>query len=235
MKKGYFMSEFLYENIATQIEGVIKNMPTGDKLPSERTLATQYGVSRNVLREALRSLSEKGLLEIKPGKGIYVANLENEKVASRLETMLLKNQSNYRESFIDIVEARTMLELDVFELASERAKDNDLKSIEKVCRKMEQCIGDVDMFNRFDLQFHLRLAEATHNSVFPVLVNTLFEMTGKQMFMFIRLNPEKMQDVQREHMEILEAIKSRDKSRIAKAALRHFNVTEIIYGTPAGK
>jgi len=55
------------------------------------------------------------------------------------------------------------------------------------------------------------------------------------MFMFIRLNPEKMQDVQREHMEILEAIKSRDKSRIAKAALRHFNVTEIIYGTPASK
>ena len=229
------MSEFLYENIATQIEGVIKNMPTGDKLPSERTLATQYGVSRNVLREALRSLSEKGLLEIKPGKGIYVANLENEKVVSRLETMLLKNQGNYRESFIDIVEARTMLELDVFELASERASDDDLKSIEKVCLKMEQCIGDVDMFNRFDLQFHLRLAEATHNSVFPVLVNTLFEMTGKQMFMFIRLNPEKMQDVQREHMEILEAIKSRDKSRIAKAALRHFNVTEIIYGTPAGK
>ncbi len=198
-------------------------------------LATQYGVSRNVLREALRSLSEKGLLEIKPGKGIYVANLENEKVVSRLETMLLKNQSNYRESFIDIVEARTMLELDVFELASERAVDDDFKSIEKVCRKMEQCVGDVDMFNRFDLQFHLRLAEATHNSVFPVLVNTLFEMTGKQMFMFIRLNPERMQDVQREHMEILEAIKSRDKSRIAKAALRHFNVTEIIYGTPAGK
>ena len=229
------MSEFLYENIATQIEGVIKNMPTGDKLPSERALATQYGVSRNVLREALRSLSEKGLLEIKPGKGIYVANLESEKVVSRLETMLLKNQNSYRESFIDIVEARTMLELNVFELASERAMDDDLKSIEKVCRKMEQCIGDVDMFNRFDLQFHLRLAEATHNSVFPVLVNTLFEMTGKQMFMFIRLNPEKMQDVQREHMEILEAIKSRDKSRITKAALRHFNVTEIIYGTPAGK
>jgi GntR family transcriptional repressor for pyruvate dehydrogenase complex len=229
------MSEFLYENIATQIEATIKNMSTGDKLPSERTLSAQYGVSRNVLREALRSLSEKGLLEIKPGKGIYVANLENEKVVSRLETMLLKNQSNYRNSFIDIVEARTMLELDVFEIASERATDKDLISISNVVHKMEQCNGDVDLFNHFDLQFHLRLAEATHNSVFPILVNTLFEMTGKQMFMFIRLNPDKMQDVQVEHMEILEAIKSKNKSRIAKAARRHFNVTEIIYGTPSGK
>ncbi len=229
------MSEFLYENIATQIEGTIKLMSTGDKLPSERTLSVQYGVSRNVLREALRSLSEKGLLEIKPGKGIYVADLENEKVVSRLETMLLKNQSNYRNSFIDIVEARTMLELDVFEIASERATDKDFLSISNVVRKMEQCNGDVDLFNHFDLQFHLRLADATHNSVFPILVNTLFEMTGKQMFMFIRLNPDKMQNVQVEHMEILEAIKSKNKSRIAKAARRHFNVTEIIYGTPSGK
>jgi len=229
------MSEFLYENIATQIEGTIKLMSTGDKLPSERTLSVQYGVSRNVLREALRSLSEKGLLEIKPGKGIYVADLENEKVVSRLETMLLKNQTNYRNSFIDIVEARTMLELDVFEIASERANDKDLLSISNVVRKMEQCNGDVDLFNHFDLQFHLRLADATHNSVFPILVNTLFEMTGKQMFMFIRLNPDKMLNVQVEHMEILEAIKSKNKSRIAKAARRHFNVTEIIYGTPSGK
>ena len=229
------MPQFLYENIAMQIEGTLKSLSTGDKLPSERMLSAQYGVSRNVLREALRSLSEKGLLEIKPGKGIYVANLENEKVVSRLETMLLKNQGSYRNSFIDIVEARTMLELDVFELAAEKATDDDIRLINDACQKMEQCNGDVDRFNQFDLQFHLRLAEATHNSIFPVLVNTLFEMTGKQMFMYIRLNPDKMLDVQHEHMEILEAIKSRDKDRIARAAQRHFNVTEIIYGTPSGK
>jgi DNA-binding FadR family transcriptional regulator len=228
------MSQFLYENISTQIEETIKNMSTGDKLPSERTLSVQYGVSRNILREALRSLSEKGLLEIKPGKGIYVANLENEKVVSRLETML-QNQSSYRNSFIDIVEARTALELTVFDIASERATEDDLKSIYKVWDKMEQCKGDVEMFNRFDLQFHLRIAEATHNYVFPVLVNTLFEMTGKQMFMFIRLNPDKMGAVQLEHKEIVEAIKSKVKSRIANAGIRHFNVTEMIGGTPLGK
>ncbi|MFH1243753.1 MAG: FadR/GntR family transcriptional regulator [Pseudomonadota bacterium] len=229
------MSKLLYDDISAQIEKTIKGMSIGDKLLSERMLSVKYGVSRNVLREALRSLSEKGLLEIKPGRGIYVANLENEKVVSRLETMLLKHQSSYRTSFIDIVEARTTLELAAFDLASERATEDDLTSIYRALSKMKQSQGDVEMFNRHDLQFHLRIAEATHNSVFPVLVNTLCEMTGKQMFMFIRLNPDKIGNVLLEHMEIVEAIKSKDKSRIAKAGLRHFNVSEIIGGVAAGK
>jgi GntR family transcriptional repressor for pyruvate dehydrogenase complex len=229
------MSQFLYDNISAQIEKIIRSMSTGDKLPSERTLAAQYGISRNVLREALRSLSEKGLLEIKSGKGIYVANLENEKVASHLETMLLKNQTSYRTSFIDIVEARTIIELAVFDIASERATDEDIQAIYEVWDKMNQCNGDVELFSRFDLQFHLRIAEATHNSVFPVLVSTLCKITGSQMFMFIRLNPDKMERVQQEHLEIIDAIKSKEKSHIAAAGYRHFNVTEIIGGTPYPK
>jgi GntR family transcriptional repressor for pyruvate dehydrogenase complex len=229
------MSKFLYDNISTQIEKTINNMATGDKLPSERTLAAQYGISRNVLREALRSLSEKGLLEIKPGKGIYVANLENEKMVNRLETMLLKNQNGYRSSFIDIVEARTVLELEVFEIASERATKKDLDAIDDILRKMEECNGNVELFNRYDLEFHLLIAEATHNSVFPVFIKTLCEITGKQMFMFIRLNPDKMGVVLAEHKEIAAAIRSRDKTRIANAGMYHFNMSEIIGGVVAPK
>ena len=229
------MSQLLSDSISAQIEKIIRNMPTGDKLPSERTMAAQYGISRNVLREALRSLSEKGLLEIKPGKGIYVANLENEKVVSRLETMLLKNPTSYRTSFFDIVEARTIIELAVFDIASERATEEDIQSIYDVWEKMNQCNGDVELYSRFDLQFHLRISEATHNSVFPVLVNTLCKITGNQMFMFVRLNPDKMETVQQEHLEIIDAIKSKDKSHITRAGLRHFNATEIIGGTPLAK
>lgn len=222
------MSQFLYDNISAQIEDSIKNMTIGDKLPSERTLSAQYGVSRNVLREALRSLSEKGLLEIKPGKGIYVANLENEKVVNRLGTMLLKNENNYRNNFIDIIEARSIMELAVYELAAERATEEDIKSICAVWYKMGRCNGNVEMFNHYDLQFHLRIAEATHNTVFPVFVNTLFEITGEQMFMFIRLNPDKMGKVQLEHLELIEAIKSKDKERIRDASTRHFNIEEML-------
>ena len=182
------MPQFLYDNISAQIEESIRSMVTGEKLPSERTLSAQYGVSRNVLREALRSLSEKGLLEIKPGKGIYVANLENEKVVNRLGTMLLKNQNSYRNNFIDIIEARSILETIVFEMAADRATEEDLKSIIAIWYKMGRCKGNVELFNQYDLQFHLRIAEATHNSVFPVFVNTLFEITGEEMFMIANLN-----------------------------------------------
>ncbi|MEA5078798.1 MAG: FadR/GntR family transcriptional regulator [Anaerolineaceae bacterium] len=222
------MSPFLYDNISSQIETIIKSMATGEKLPSERTLASQLGVSRNVLREALRSLSEKGLLEIKPGKGIYVANLENERLVNHMGTLLQKNQNNYRNNFIDIIETRRILELAVFDLAADRATEEDIKSIVKVWYKMGRCKGDVEMFNHYDLQFHLRIAEATHNSVLPVFVNTLFELTGPQMFMYIRLNPDKMGNVQLEHLELIEAIKSKDKARIRESVLHHFNVEEML-------
>jgi Transcriptional regulators len=222
------MPELLYDNISSQIEEMIKNLSTGDKLPSERTMSTQFGVSRNVLREALRSLSEKGLLEIRPGKGIYVANLESERVVNRLGMLLQKNSNSYRSNFIDIIEVRTILELDVFEMAAERATEEDFVEIVKVWYKMGRCKGDVEMFNQYDLQFHLRIAEATHNSLLPVFVNTLFEMIGPQMFMFIRLHPDKMGDVQLEHLELIEAIKSKDIARIRDAGLRHFNVEEML-------
>lgn len=222
------MSKFLYDDVSTQIENAIMKMSTGDKLPSERILAVKYGVSRNVLREALRSLSEKGLLEIRPSKGIYVANLENEKIVGRLETMLLKNPSNYRNNFIDIVEARTTLEMAVFEIASERATEEDLKSIDELLLEMGRCKNDVEKFSKYDLLFHLKIAEATHNSVFPVLVKTLCEMTGKQMFMFILLNPDKLDKVHREHLEIVEAIKNKDKESIHKAGRHHFNIRDMI-------
>jgi DNA-binding FadR family transcriptional regulator len=116
----------------------------------------------------------------------------------------------------------------VFNLASERATEEDIKSIIEVWYKMGRCKGDVEMFNHYDLQFHLRIAEASHNLVFPVFVNTLFEMTGQQMFMYIRLHPDKMGKVQLEHLEIIEAIKSRDKARISEAGCRHFNANEMI-------
>jgi DNA-binding FadR family transcriptional regulator len=222
------VSKFLYDDISAQIENAIMKMSTGDKLPSERVLAAKYGVSRNVLREALRSLSEKGLLEIRPSKGIYVANLEKEKIAGRLETFLLKNPSCYRNNFIDIVEARTTLEMAVFEIASERATEDDFRSIDGILQKMENCKDDVEAFSNFDLQFHLRIAEATHNSVFPVLVKTLCDMTGKQMFMFNLLNPDKLDKVCHEHIEIVEAIKNKDKERIAKAGKHHFNLRDMI-------
>jgi len=222
------MPQFLYDNISAQIEESIRSMVTGEKLPSERTLSAQYGVSRNVLREALRSLSEKGLREIKPGKGIYVANLENEKVVNRLGTMLLKNQNSYRNNFIDIIEARSILETIVFEMAADRATEEDLKSIIAIWYKMGRCKGNVELFNQYDLQFHLRIAEATHNSVFPVFVNTLFEITGEEMFMYIRLNPDKMGEVQLEHLELIEAIKSKNKERIREASARHFNIEEML-------
>ena len=75
--------DYLYADIYKKLEEKIKNMEVGEKLPSERAMVQEYGVSRNVLREALVLLSERGLIEIRPGKGSYVTNQHKASLAKQ--------------------------------------------------------------------------------------------------------------------------------------------------------
>ena len=96
------MATTLSAEIAAKLENKVKLMKVGEKLPSERKLAEELGVSRNMLRESLRVLSEKGVIEILPGKGAYVSNRQEDRIADQLTDILFDSKSN----LIDIVEVR---------------------------------------------------------------------------------------------------------------------------------
>lgn len=220
------MADFLYNNIAQQIEQEIRGLPEGTKLPSERDMASKYGVSRNVLREALRLLSEKGLLTSQPGRGVYVANASGDKFADRLEEMLLRSDS----CLADIVEVREALELSVVEKAIQKANEEDLRDLMHLYQKMENARSDTQEYNRLDQQFHIRLSKCTHNTIYPILISAFFQMTDEKLFLLTQLFPSRIDSAQREHLGLIEAMRNHDQEAGLAIARRHFNINDILTG-----
>lgn len=220
------MSNFLYNDISEQLEEKIHDMPVGAKLPSERTMAEEFGVSRNVLREALRVLSEKGIIEIHSGRGAFVADKQNEKLVSQLESILFENVN----SLSDIEEVREAVELAVFEKAVERATDEDIQILEEIYGELELSKENPKKYNSADIRFHIQVANSTHNSVFPVLISALYNLTDKKLFRITELYPTRVNSGQREHRAIIDAIKKRDVNAARAVGQKHFNIKDILEG-----
>lgn len=217
------MTGFLYNDVAARIEKEIRPLEVGTRLPSEREMAVNYGVSRNVLREALRLLSEKGILVIHPGKGVYVANESRDRFADRLEDMLQYSDSDLN----DIVEVRKTLELGVVQKAVEKATEQDIQDLRQLYDEMEIARTNIQEFNRLDRQFHIRLAKCTQNSLYTILVDVFFQLTDEKLFFLTQLFPSRTNSAQREHLELIESMRQRNASQALDAAGRHFNISDI--------
>jgi Transcriptional regulators len=220
------MTNLIYNDISVQLEEKIRGMEVGEKLPSERTMAEMFGVSRNMLRESLRLLSEKGIIEIRPGKGVYVADKKDKKLVEQLESLLFDQEN----SLIDIVEARETLELAVLLKAVEKADREDIQTLEEIFKHMEEARNNVKVFNEHDIEFHVRLAKSTKNSMFPLLISTLYNLTDRKLFRLTELYPSRVVSAQREHRSIISAIRNRDMELAREVARKHFNIKDILDG-----
>ena len=220
------MAGFLYNDVAAKMETEIKNLAVGTKLPSEREMAAKYGVSRNVLREALRLLSEKGILVIQPGRGVYVADESRGKFADRLEDLLESSDSK----LTDIVEVCRTLELGAVQKAVDKATAKDIDELLRLYDAMEKARDDIQEFNRLDRQFHVRLAKCTQNSIYQILLEAFFQLTDEKLFVLNQLFPSRINSAQREHKAFIQAIQQRDHAKAAAAAEQHFNINDILSG-----
>lgn len=216
--------DYLYADIYKKLEEKIKNMSVGEKLPSERTMVQEYGVSRNVLREALVLLSERGLIEIRPGKGSYVTNKQKASFAKHFGSFLEED----RESQMQVLEVREVLELAMFEKAALNATDEDIRIMEDIYRQMERNQSVGAGYGELDLKLHMQIARATHNEIFPILVRTLYESSGQQIILIEDMFPEAMKSIHRDHLGIIEAIKRRDVKAVRKVGKRHFDVDRYV-------
>lgn len=218
------MANLIYDNISEQLEEKIRHMETGEKLFSERLMAQEYGVSRNMLRESLRVLSEKGLIEIRPGKGVYVANKQDEKFEQQMEAMLFDKEN----SLMDIVEVRETLEMAVCIKAVEKADEEDVLALEKIYERMEASRSNIAKFNKYDIKFHIQLAKSTKNNIFPMLIKTLYNLTDKKLFRITELYPSRVDSAQREHKGFIVAVQNRDYDMAKQVAKKHFSIKDIM-------
>ncbi len=207
----------LYEQIVQQIEesihkGVLKE---GSQLPAERDLAQQFGVSRTAVREAIKALQEKGLVDAFPGRGTFVTNGTSNSMRRSLDRII---KSGETDGWAYLVEVREILEPEIAALAAVHADEQELAALREAFRVMDQAGLDPDAFIEADLDFHLALAEAAANPIVLSLIDSIVGLLREQRLRIFHVQGGTERG-QYHHKRILEAIERRDP-QAARAAMQ---------------
>lgn len=209
----------LYQQVADKIRLSIdaKGLKVGTRLPSERDLAQELGVSRPSLREALIALEIEGTVEIRGGSGIYLTA----DAQKNTQTSLI-----YGESPSELMQARSMVEGSAVLIAAGKITDEALADLQRMLTEMAETIAAGQIPLEQDKAFHLRIASETGNSVIEKIIAGLFEE---------RHNPiaKRLQDrfggakswslALQEHQAIFDALSARDPLLAQAEMHRHLN------------
>ena len=214
----------LYENVIEQIMNLIKNneLKPGDKLPPERELAAKLSISRGSLREAFRVLESRGLIKSKPGGGRFVREIRKNG-RNNTENIILSLE---KSSILELLEAREMFEVEIVELAAQRATAEDIELIKEALNKInEEEELKHGKETESDTEFHLAIASASHNFVFVNIIKLhldLLKDTREKTWQI----PRRREEQQKEHRAIFQAIKEHNTKKAHEAMLRHLRKIE---------
>jgi GntR family transcriptional repressor for pyruvate dehydrogenase complex len=208
------------EEVIDQIKQMLLNfkLKEGDRLPPERQLAQQFGVSRVPLREALFSLERAGLLTIRRGAGggVFVSEPRIEPYAEFFSLMLQLGKTSVQ----DLTEARLFLEPNVAKLAAERASDEDLEKIEKTIIEYEERLEREVPRSFKDMHFHIRVAEASKNMVMNLTIRGLMSMLYESVS-GLKFSIKDRRKSILTHRRIFEAIKASDSEKAFDLMTEH--------------
>jgi GntR family transcriptional regulator, transcriptional repressor for pyruvate dehydrogenase complex len=214
-------SERLSDKVARQLLDSIlgARLQPGDRLPSERDLGEQFGVSRTVVREAVRDLVAKGVLEVRSGSGARVARVDARAVSEPMRLFLRSQGLGYRQ----INEVRMTLETQTAALAAARATSKDVAELRAACDRLDELdSGDheptVEDVAVADVEFHRLVARATHNPLYGALLDSIGDVLLDIRRATVGL-PGRRALGRRHHWEIFERIAARDAEG-AQAAMR---------------
>ena len=226
-----------FEEAVEQIGEKVKSgeLQVGERLPSERELAAQMRISRPTLREAVKVLTEAGVLEVRRGQsgGIFVAS-------ELVPRDLVKTRSEIRVSEVaGVLEARRLLEPRVAQLAAVHAGEEDFAAMQATIERQRELAGEEflkheDLFLQLDLKFHLAIARATRNSTVVQLIGHLFRRLeiARDMAVHAPLVPDWVIDV---HERTLAAIRAADFELIDDVMDEHLAQLEQIWERETGR
>lgn len=216
----------LYEQVADYLEQMIlsdSNLKEEDKLPSEATLAEQFGVSRNVVRESLKILKERGLIDSRNGTGSYITKPEAENISSVINRMALMDEDI---DFKCIYDVRIILETAACRLAAEQVTDKQLDKMAKLLERMKDKTISVEERRETDFAFHISIAEAAGNALLVILVramkNVFISMIEKGIFVTGGIDDASMR-----HAKILDALREHDADKTEKMMSEHLEFSKL--------
>ena len=198
-----------------------QHLRPGDLLPSETSLSTSFGVSRPVVREALKHLEGKGVLDIINGKGALIRPIDSDP----LRLFFQRAMQMERSTLLELMEVRKGLEVQAAMLAAQRREAKDIEDLRRVVQAMGDHIADPEAFTQLDVEYHLRIASASHNTMLVYLVESIRDVflstisTGLQS----RGSNLRLDIIQNTHETLLQTIEEGDVEAAMKIMALHFD------------
>ena len=170
----------LAEQVADGIMNLIQETPykAGDKLPTEKELCESTGAGRNTVREALKILASRNVLEIRQGAGTFVS----EKQGIPDDPLGFSMVNDHVKLTRDLLQVRIMLEPQIAALAAQCAKEHEIKELEEILEEMEAAMKKREDYSDLDTKFHTKIAQCTHN----IVMENLLPVIGKGVAVFAR-------------------------------------------------
>ena len=191
----------------------------GQKLPTERELGERFGVSRNVVREAVNELRARGLLTTRQGSGSVVTDERHKPVRGVMQDLL----NDHDDAEGKLLELRRVLEVHMAELAAQRATATDIGKMEQILDDFDGAGKDLKRCAELDIAFHQVVCGAAHNELFGIVVEPLNEllMTTRRL----ALERSGLDLTATSHRAVLDAIRARDSARAAACMGEHIDLT----------
>ena len=215
----------VFQNVVTQIEEAILDgrLKTGDTLPSERQLKELFSISRGTLREALRVLEQKGLIEIKPGVGggSVVRDVNADQISESLGLLIrsqnvsLNHLAEFREDVEGIVAAR----------AAARRRKKDIAGLKALLAKAFKCIDggtlQRDAFIEIDKQIHMKLAQVAQNPIYLSVLHSIHDNIHRYYDRFLFMEERQMQENYQDLCDLVQAVENGQSDRARRLARSH--------------
>ncbi len=213
----------LADRVAAELIAQIRRdrlMP-GDELPSQAELAERFGVSRPILREAMKSLVGSGVIEVRNGRGARVAPISRDPLLGFFQRALQYE----RDAVAQLMEMRKGIEVHAAMLAAERRSETQLERMRAIVAEMHAHLHEPDRYNTLDLRLHLAIVEATHNRMLEHLMASVRETLHDSIQEGFRHRQSErlLERTQVLHEDILDALGAGDPERARRAMERHFD------------
>lgn len=211
------------EDIANQIKRLIVDgkLKPGDRLPPERELIKQLGVSRPSLREALNALAAMGFLDVRQAKRTFVKSVASKLIEDPL-ALLIKADT---QKIFDLIEVRKAIETWAAYHAAQKASGEDIERLDIIIREMKRAFEEGRSWEKEDADFHLAIAKATHNTIHMHIMSGIYDLLRESMSK-IFISRDQVKKLMNHHQQIFNAIKGRSPEKARQKTLDHLNYVE---------
>jgi GntR family transcriptional regulator, transcriptional repressor for pyruvate dehydrogenase complex len=222
----------VYSEVASQIHRLIADgrLKPGDRLPPERELAEMFGVSRSSVRDAIRVLEMRGLVEPKHGEGTLVRQVPLDAIVSPLADVLAAS----KDLTTDLFDMRKILEPPVARAAALRATPEDLAALKDIVARQAERVQAGEVAIAEDNEFHYRIATAAKNRVVLRVIDVVMELLRESRVRWLQ-GPGRAKSSLAGHRRILDAIRRRDPDGAAEAMRAHIEEIETILSPESEK